>query len=297
MSGLQFFPHSKVHQHLHHLHVRVADRFPWYHRWHRQPHANHVHWATLAVYFFGVVAFTLFYSVAQAKPRLLSLDLGIRTSGYEYGRSQLGNPLYAYSFGSGAETVFVVAAIHGNERSSALLAADLVNDLVDNPNDIPPDKKIVIIPIANPDGYQRKWRANYGGIDVNRNFGSSDWRRRTGGPGGSSAGGRRAFSEKESAALKNIFVAEGLDTLIALHARGNLVNPEAHDLSKLLAQLIAEKAGLRYLEQWGYYQVTGTMTLWTVEQFSAPSVTWELSSYTDPQWERNKDALLAAIRY
>ena len=302
MSGLRFFPTSTIHQRLHHVHVGLFERVDWYRKWHDHPNRELHHWFALAVFAFLALLVIAFGPTALAAraPRLISVDLKIRTIPYEYGRSTRGNPLNAYTYGAEAweadRFVYVIGAIHGSERSSGLLAAELANYLIDHQSDIPQGTRVIVIPIANPDGYQRNLRANTRNIDLNRNFATTDWTRYTRGPQGRAYGGRAPFSEKETSALKAFMERERPNVVIALHARGNLINPELHDPSKELAKRLADQTGYRYLEVWGSYPTTGTMTLWTVERFGAASITWELNSYTNPDWSRNRDALLSALR-
>lgn len=298
MSGIHYFPHSLVHQRLHLIHVGLADRLKWYRTWHEQAHVERIHWVALVLFVFVTIVLGSIGSRALAArtPRLLSLDLNIRTVPYEYGRSTRGNPLLAYTYGEGTHKVFVIGGLHGNERSSALLAADLANHLADHPQDIPSQSRVFVIPIANPDGFQRRLRTNTRRVDLNRNFGTSDWRRYGRGPGGRVSGGWAPFSEREADALRVFLERELPDVVVALHARGNLINPELHTPSKDLAKRIAGEAGYKYLEVWGSYPVTGSMTLWTVEKFGAASITWELSSYTNPDWARNGGAILTSLK-
>lgn len=280
----------------HRVHVSFIEEFGWYRAWHRRPNVNFFHW--IALLFFLSVVLAASVSMVQARSKRSALDLGLPYASFEYGRSVRGHPLQAYTLGNERPAVFVVGAIHGNERSSAYLARDLVSYLNMHPAEIPPDRKIIIIPIANPDGFIRRSRYNTRSVDLNRNFGSSDWKDYSQGPRKSrSSGGRTPFSEPETEALRVFMEREGVRILISLHARGNLVNPESDEGSRNLARIISDLAGYQYEDSWAYYTVTGTMTLWTLERFQAPSITWELASYTKPDWERNGAALLAAIRY
>jgi|GEM_PF-2071438 len=223
--------------------------------------------------------------------------LGIRVAGRTFGTSVRGRPLWVYTFGQGEEAVFVIGAIHGNEKSTALLSAQLANHLVDNPGDIPAGVRVLVIPIANPDGYLNGQRTNARRVDLNRNFGTGDWQPTSQASGGRTvSGGSNPFSEPEAQALQDLLQEERPTRLIALHAQGEVVNPEPDEGSRLLARTIVDLTGYRYEEEWVYYQTTGTLTLWATEAFGTASVTWELSNYSNPEWDRNKDALLAGMR-
>ncbi len=73
--------------------------------------------------------------------------------------------------------VLVVAAMHGDELSSASVALHWLQLA-----QIAPDKKHWrFIPVLNPDGLLRKpaWRMNANGVDLNRNFPTPNWHRET----------------------------------------------------------------------------------------------------------------------
>lgn len=241
----------------------------------------------------GIAAMLIFNPAYAAKPKI---NFNVRAPGFQYGTSVRGNPLTAYKFGEGTKAIWFVAGLHGNEKSSSYLAVDLANYLADNPQVIPADRRIIIIPAANPDGFLRNSRANARGIDLNRNFAASDWQRYVRKGRQLMHGGRTAFSEKESAALRSFMELDGVDKLVTLHAQANIVNPERTEQSKTLAKDYAYLSGYPYLESWTAYPTTGTLTLWAEERFGAASITVELPTYKHPDWNRNKPALLYAIQ-
>lgn len=82
------------------------------------------------------------------------------------GRSVLGRPIVAWTFGSdrAARKVLVVGCIHGNECAglaitSALRAARVAKGV-----------QLWVVPEMNPDGTAADTRQNAHGVDLNRNF-------------------------------------------------------------------------------------------------------------------------------
>lgn len=108
------------------------------------------------------------------------------------------------------------------------------------------NKNWYVLPVHNPDGYEythqtdRLWRKNRGpnsggckGVDLNRNYGYK-W----GGKGTSANAcqeiyrGRSAFSEPESAAVKNFFAStkERFNAFLTFHSYGQyILHPWGYD--------------------------------------------------------------------
>ena len=112
-------------------------------------------------------------------------------------------------------------AIHGNEKASAMVALNYLETMTDNYATSPMCEYIVnntetwIITVLNPDGYESTNRYNANGIDLNRNCSYM-------GPGG--GGGSTAFSEPETAALRDL-------TMQNWPAIENFINPFTAGLS------------------------------------------------------------------
>ena len=89
----------------------------------------------------------------------------------EYGHSRDGVALRAFSpEGSGPTAGLLVAAQHGEEAVTALLARRLLERV---PGDA---TRWVVVPVANPDGLINGTRQNAAGVDLNRNFPAATWR-------------------------------------------------------------------------------------------------------------------------
>ncbi|MFN8580804.1 MAG: murein tripeptide amidase MpaA [Gemmatimonadaceae bacterium] len=88
-----------------------------------------------------------------------------------YGRSQLGLPLEVWR-PSGECRLLVFAAIHGEEPETTYALSRALRQL-----ELPPAHTAVVL-AANPDGLIRGTRCNARGVDLNRNFPTTDWRPR-----------------------------------------------------------------------------------------------------------------------
>jgi len=113
-----------------------------------------------------------------------------------FGYSEAGKAIDGYEIGSGENCLLLFAAIHGNEMGTAVLLNQLVLEIALNPKLVSETKKLIIIPVINPDGYyDRTDNLNANGANINLNFGTSDWQPY--GPEGNFAG-EAPFSENES---------------------------------------------------------------------------------------------------
>ncbi len=207
-----------------------------------------------------------------------------------FGYSTKGKPIEGYEIGSGTNVIFMFGSIHGNEMGTTDLLNKLVDTIKEKPELVARNKKLIIIPIANPDGYyDRTDKLNANGVNLNVNFDTAEWKRFN--PDGYYAG-PKPFSEIESQVLKKVAEDYYPSMMISYHARGALVSPEAGEESISLAKWYAHKTGYQYYDEWNYF---GTATRWFTDSKGHPSITVELSSYLASDWEINKKALLELI--
>jgi murein tripeptide amidase MpaA len=170
--------------------------------------------------------------------------------------------------------------------------------------------EIWIVPIVNPDGLEyslhvyRYWRKNRRanpdgtfGVDVNRNYGFAwgyDNSGSSGYPGSEVYRGASAFSEPETAAVRDLFTAAGSDfrALVSLHSYGqDLLYPWGYtttpapgnaslgDLAGTMAGLIAAVRGTVYTygqASTALYLTNGDTVDWAYSLRGAPAFTIEL---------------------
>jgi protein MpaA len=87
---------------------------------------------------------------------------GVRTA--LVGESTRGQPIRAFTLGSGRPRILVVGCIHGDECAGSVVATRLLHARA-------PDRgSIWIVQDVNPDGHAARRRANVRGVDLNRNF-------------------------------------------------------------------------------------------------------------------------------
>jgi protein MpaA len=205
------------------------------------------------------------------------------------GRSVRRLPIIYQEFGFGADVTFILATIHGNEPAGTPLVRSLGNYLKRH-KDLLQGRKVIILPMANPDGHAARTRHNIRGIDLNRNF-----------PAGnrvdSATYGSQGLSEPESVIIADIIRRYRPDRMVALHQPLTCVDYDgpAQDLAQRMANachLPLKKLGAR----------PGSLGSYAGETLGIPIVTFEMER-SDSQlnaeqlWQRYGKALLAAITY
>ncbi len=108
-----------------------------------------------------------------------------------------------------AETVWILATIHGDEWAGTPLLAAYVDAVTAAPN-LTGGHRVVLTPVANPDGYAAHRRTNVRGVDLNRNFPADNFVDRRG-------HGEAPLSEPESRALKAVFDRFQPHRVVSLH--------------------------------------------------------------------------------
>lgn len=210
-----------------------------------------------------------------------------------FGFSVKEKPIDGYEIGNGPHTLLLIGSVHGNEMGSTYLLERFVEEIKADPDIISRTKKLVIIPVANPDGfYDRIDKLNANNVNLDLNFATTDWQEY--GLRGDWAG-PEPFSEPESRVLKQVIQEYKPDAMISFHARGSFVSPEVTNTPSELGKWYAERTGYIYdddIEEWNF---AGTSTRWFVETTGKAVITVELTKYLESDWEINKEALLELV--
>jgi predicted deacylase len=219
----------------------------------------------------------------------------------QYGTSLKGRPLIAYQFGSSGPVTMYVGAIHGNEASSSGLMKAWVSELEAN-SARTQGKRIIVIPSINPDGVAAGTRTNSRGVNLSRNFPTSNWVsdiNDTDGqhPGG---GGTSPLSEPEAAALANYTRQVRPNLLLSFHAIGSLVAGDPGGYSAGFAARYASMVGYRDVTNSSNssfeYDITGSYEDWTYRNQGIPSMVIELGSYGYFSIAHHRSALWAMVQ-
>ena len=224
---------------------------------------------------------------------------------FTIGLSTQGRPLTVYQFGQGPTRRALIGGIHGGyEWNTVALMSETIRYLGNNPQVVPPQLTLYILPNANPDGYAAgtdsvRGRMNAGGVDLNRNW---DYRWQMTATHGTRPvyAGSFAFSEPETRLLRDFVLLNRVSAAIIYHSAYGAVfhgAGTAQTRTEELAELIAKATGYRLLPGGVPGQITtGNSIDWlTVNGVTAIEV--ELRSHRELDWERNLRGLKAFLNW
>lgn len=205
------------------------------------------------------------------------------------GHSVEGRPIICQAFGNGADVVLIMASIHGNEPAGTPLLQRLAEELTSR-EDLLAGRRVLLVPVANPDGYASGERGNANGIDVNRNFAAGNWRTRR-------ANGPEPLSEPESRAIEQLIIEERPARIVSIHQPLACVDYDGPAAD--LASIMADACGLPVRKLGGR---PGSLGSWAGLDCGIPIITLELPRSAgrldrEALWRRYGQALLAAIAY
>lgn len=233
-------------------------------------------------------------------------------------KSKAGTPLIWTTFGeentkAQANTTLVLCGVHGDEITPVKFCWDLMRELKANHSF--GDKMVVVAPIVSPDSFfkSKPTRTNAAGVDVNRNFPTSDWnrdalrrwrdyykkdKRKYPGP--------KAASEQETIFQMNLVKRYKPNKIITVHAPLTILDYDGPSLKgssgqsakDLLEQMSQKSMGYKISN---YPVFPGSLGNWAGKENHIPTYTLELPntvpSETDRFWNLFKDAVLYAIEH
>ena len=208
-----------------------------------------------------------------------------------YGHSHLGSALEVWR-SAGPCRLLVFAAIHGEEAETTTALSKALRQLAE------PSPHCAVVLAANPDGLIRGTRGNARGVDLNRNFPTSDWRsdpvlhrstldapRDVALSPGDSPG-----SEPETQALILLIRELEPEAVVALHAPLACID-DPNDSE--LGRWIAERSGLPLVPDVGY-ATPGSFGTWAAER-GLPVVTYEFGLITPDEAVREHVPVLVEL--
>ncbi len=125
------------------------------------------------------------------------------------GSSVEGREIFGHLFGGphgGRGSTLIVGGMHGDEMATVLLLEEFLHEA--SAHDGAP---LAVIPLANPDGYERRSRYNARGVDLNRNC-EYNWH-----PEGAEPPGPEPWSEPESRVLRDFILKWQPAKIVSLH--------------------------------------------------------------------------------
>jgi murein peptide amidase A len=206
------------------------------------------------------------------------------------GKSLDGRPIECLVLGDGEDVFWYIATIHGNEAAGTPLAEKLVEWLKAHPEELE-GRRVVITPVANPDGFAENVRHNQNGVDLNRNFPAGNFDAEV------KVHGATPLSEPESRALMRVMMTYFPDRVVTMHQPLNCMDWDGEE-SKKMAAAMAEKCKLPF-KQVGTRP--GSLGAFVGLTLGKPIVTVELPGDAgmdaEQLWKEYGEAIIAGLRY
>jgi protein MpaA len=211
------------------------------------------------------------------------------------GTSVQGRAIEAYVVGRPAAAIAIVfGGFHGDEPKGVSLARRLI-DLLESGDFTSHNVGWVVVPVVNPDGYERRRRRNANGVDINRNFPTRNWQRAL--PRSRMFGGNAPAGEPETRAVIEAVGQYRPARIISIHS----INGGRHcnnfdGPGEAIATMIQRFNGYPVSSSIGY-PTPGSFGTWAGIERSIPTITLELPSCRSSKrcWAENRDALLASV--
>ncbi|MHC4187851.1 MAG: DUF2817 domain-containing protein [Planctomycetota bacterium] len=205
------------------------------------------------------------------------------------GKSVEDRPIECIVLGNGEDTTFIIATIHGDEPAGTKLVYKLSEHLQQNP-ELLEGRKVILLPIANPDGMVHKTRGNFRGIDLNRNFSTANRLN-------NEIHGYSPLSEPETQIIEQIINEYKPERIVSIHQPFGCIDYDGpgEDLANMIGELTdlpVEKLGAR----------AGSLGSFTGVDLGIPTITLELNPYDHifketTLWRKYGDSLIQSIVY
>jgi protein MpaA len=206
------------------------------------------------------------------------------------GHSVEGRPIECEVYGSGPDVLLVIATIHGNEAAGTPLVAAFAAWLTAHPAELT-GRRVVIVPVANPDGMAAGERFNSRGVDLNRNFPAGNWDAAK-----VKMHGETPLSEPESRVLMQLICQHFPDRIISIHQPLACVDYDGP--GQPLAEAMAAACPLPLKKLGGQ---PGSLGSFMGETLGRPIITLELpddaGQERDELWRVYGAAMIAALRF
>lgn len=281
--------------------------------------------AAVSIFTLIVVALVLVFlfiskkNIPELLPPVIVPDYGPKIS--LIGKSVEGRDINAYTYGNGSQNIAFVGGIHGGyEWNSVLLAYKFMDYLEANPDVIPKDISVSVIPSANPDGVYSvigkegrfnvvdvpatttvgQGRFNANKVDLNRNF-DCKWKPQSTWRSNMVSAGTSAFSEPEAKAIQNFVVKNNPKAVIFWHSQSNAIYaseckngilPETLTIMNAYSKV----SGYPAVDSFTSYEITGDAEGW-LASIGIPAITVELKTHETIEWEKNLAGVKALFDY
>ena len=240
------------------------------------------------------------------------------------GKSVEGRDISAhYYYGSDKtdKELLFIGGIHGGyEWNSVILAYQFMDYLATNPEVVPANLKVAVIPALNPDGVYKvigkegrfaiadvpkgvntkPGRFNAHGIDLNRNF-DCEWAPESTWQGNKVSAGTAPFSEPEAAALRAFVLRAKPSAVILWHSQANAIyaaecGAGISTETRAIMEAYSKASGYPGNDTFSAYPVTGDAEGW-LASIGIPALTVELKTHETVEWLENLAGAKALFEY
>lgn len=291
--------------------------------------------SVIAIVILAILGIGIFVFFSSQKPPVAkSVPISNVSPIYKIiGTSVEGRKIESYTYlpageadGSGKKHIVFVGGVHGGyEWNSVLLAYQFIDYLNKNPEFIPNNLIVTVIPDANPDGVYAvtgkvgrftisdvststktlvSGRFNAREVDLNRNFNckwkpTSTWQNKT------VSAGSKAFSEPEAVAIKNFALENSRENnpiaFIFWHSKSNAVYASECEKGILpetlnIMNAYAKASGYQSVKSFSAYAITGDAEGW-LASINIPAITVELKTHDTIEWQQNLAGIRALFEY
>lgn len=238
------------------------------------------------------------------------------------GSSVEGRKIEAYTYGSGKTHLIFAGGMHGGyEWNSVLLAYKFIDYLKADPEVIPKNLTITVIPSLNPDGVYKvigkegrfevkdvptealatvPGRFNAHKVDLNRNF-DCKWKPTSMWQGKTVSAGTAPFSEPEAKDFRNFVLENKPSAVVFWHSMSgavyaseckNGILPQTLDIMNTYSKA----SGYSAVKKFDAYEVTGDSEGW-LASINIPAITVELKTHESIEWDKNLAGIEAVFKY
>ncbi|MEZ4514331.1 MAG: protein kinase [Chloroflexota bacterium] len=220
-----------------------------------------------------------------------------------------GTPIEVVRFGNGPKKLLFVGGIHaGYAPSTASLANQLITYLEENPQEVPANATVYIVPMLNPDSDiafgEIEGRLNDNGVDLNRNW-DCQWKQDANVLGVlvRGSGGTAPFSEPEVQGLMAFIVEQQPAAVVFWAARASrgLTSPGSCSTQTAVSGTLAQTYGNAANYEIGDFEqlfnqiLNGDATNW-LDQEGIPAISVLIKDYSRVDWDDNLAGIRAVIR-
>ncbi len=213
------------------------------------------------------------------------------------GTSAEGRSIEAFVHGrrTNVKNVIVVfGGFHGDEPKGVFVARRL-SELLGNKPEVSCGVLWVVVPVVNPDGYERRKRRNANQVDINRNFPTKNWT--TTSKRSRMFGGNEPADQPETRAVIAAVKRYRPSRIITIHSiNGGRQCNNFDGPGVTIAGAMGRCNGYPVTASIGY-PTPGSLGTWAGVERNIPTITLELPSHHSPKrcWEENRKGLLACV--